>query len=163
MGRKKQETVLKKGASGRGKARIDEVREKDIIGTVFGDILQQHSKINRKNMTWNKGDGTKWRALMFISDRTVLCVCVCVCLNASKPYWWECMPTLFECTCVFMPVTVSGWMAALNAHTFCLYAFYVYVCHKCVCLPFSCECVCVCSLWNRGSVSAVVCPQWACL
>lgn len=45
---------IKKRTSGGEQARIDEVREKDIIGTVFGDILLQHSKINRKNMSWNR-------------------------------------------------------------------------------------------------------------
>lgn len=63
--------MLKKGTSGGEEARIDEVRGKDIIGTVFGDILLQYSKVNRKNMSWNETDGTKLRALMYISDYTV--------------------------------------------------------------------------------------------
>lgn len=46
------------------------MRGKSIIGTVFGDILLQHRNINRKNMSWNKRDGTKLRALMYISDCT---------------------------------------------------------------------------------------------
>lgn len=76
MVEKKQETVLKKGPSFREQARIDEVRGKGIIGTVFGDILLKHSKINRKNMSWNKRDGTKLRALMYISDCPVSYKCV---------------------------------------------------------------------------------------
>ena len=81
LGEKKQETVLKKGTSGAEQARIDEVRGKDIIGSVFGDILLQHSRINRKYMTWNKRDGSKLRALVYISDCTVQCVCLCVCVT----------------------------------------------------------------------------------
>ncbi len=32
-------------------------------------------------MSWNKKDGTKLRALMYISDYTVQCVCLCVLLG----------------------------------------------------------------------------------
>lgn len=64
--KRSKSAFLKKGTSGGEQARTHEVRGKDIIGTVFGDILLKHSKVN---YSCNKRVGTKVRALMYISDQ----------------------------------------------------------------------------------------------
>lgn len=89
-----------KGTSGGEQARIDEVRGKDIIGTVFGDILLKHSKINHKNMSWNKSWNQTESAHVYFGQYRAAYVRLCVffgsracqlsayvCFNASHRAW----------------------------------------------------------------------------